>query len=85
MTRKTTPPRTPTRTMVSLAALAALAAAAAPALAQTNVSPLNKFSWSENCGWMNWRDAGSPPGSRGAFLHPTFFSGFVWGENTRRL
>ena len=72
---------TRTRTVVSLAALSIAAAWAAPALAQSNIDPVNKFSWSENCGWMNWRDAGSVPGSQGALVGGTFLSGFVWGEN----
>ena len=50
-------------------ALASALLLTSSAFAQTNVSPLHKFSWSENCGWMNWRDAGSPPGSQGARLH----------------
>jgi len=60
----------------------ALLAGAAPALAQpTNISQTNKWSWSENCGWMNWRDAGSPAGSQGARIGTSRLSGFVWGEN----
>ncbi len=58
------------------------AAIAAPALAQTsNISPVDKWSWGENVGWMNWRDAGSPQGSQGAVVHDTFLSGYIWGEN----
>ena len=56
-------------------------AATQPALAQSNISPTDKRAWSENCGWMNWRDAGSPAGAQGAQLHSTFLSGFVWCEN----
>ncbi len=48
---------------------------------QTNVDSTNKNSWSENCGWMNWRDAGNPSGSQGALIAGTFFSGMVWQEN----
>ena len=66
-----------TRITVPLTTLAL----AAPALAQTSIDPAHKFSWSENCGWMNWRDAGSPAGAQGARFHGTFLSGFVWGEN----
>jgi hypothetical protein len=65
----------------------ALLLAAFPALAQSDVSPLNKFAWSENIGWTNWRDAGPPQGQRGwEFLPsrdaPLFARGFVWTENT---
>jgi hypothetical protein len=52
---------------------------AAPALAQSNIDPVNKFSWQENCGWMNWRDANV--GSQGVVIGSTFLSGFAWGEN----
>jgi hypothetical protein len=66
--------------MRSLASLALLALAPG-ALAQSNIDPTHKFSWQENTGWMNWRDAGSPAGSQGVRAHTTFFSGFAWGEN----
>ncbi|HZW08784.1 MAG TPA: GC-type dockerin domain-anchored protein [Phycisphaerales bacterium] len=53
-----------------------------PALGQTsNISPVEKWSWGENIGWQNWRDAGDPDASQGAVVHETFLSGFVWGEN----
>jgi len=55
--------------------------AAAHSHAQTNIDPANKFSWSENCGWMNWADAGSPIGTQGAVIAGSFASGFVWMEN----
>lgn len=72
---------TPSRPIFSVVAPLALLLAGAPAPAQTNVSPTNKFSWSENCGWMNWREGGSPAGAQGARLAATFLSGFVWGGN----
>jgi hypothetical protein len=61
-----------------------LALSTSPALAQpSNVLTNHKFAWSENCGWLNFRDAGSPAASQGARLSPAgnFLSGFVWGEN----
>lgn len=61
--------------------LAALAIAAPVVLAQSDVSPAHKYSWGENIGFMNWRDAGSPLGAQGVMLDPTYLSGFVWGEN----
>jgi hypothetical protein len=69
--------------MKTIIAVGLLAAIAAPALAQSNVDPARKSSWSENCGWMNWRDAGAVPGQQGAVLNLSggFLSGFVWGEN----
>jgi hypothetical protein len=53
------------------------------ALAQTNIDSVNKFSWSENCGYMNWADAGSPAGARAARININagFAEGFVWCEN----
>jgi hypothetical protein len=65
------------RTLILLAALSLSSAA----LAQSNVSTSNKFSWGENIGWMNWRDAGSPSGSAGVNVGNTFLSGFIWSEN----
>ncbi|MBU6414260.1 MAG: hypothetical protein KGS45_12400 [Planctomycetes bacterium] len=50
-------------------------------LAQSTISPAQKFSWSENVGWMNWGDAGTPAGSSGVIVNNTFLSGFVWSEN----
>src|SRR6185503_13727226 len=38
------------------------------------------YSWGENIGWMNWRDAGDPPGSQGVRVHSSFLSGFIWAE-----
>jgi hypothetical protein len=65
-----------------LAPLGLVASALAPpALAQSNVSPSNKLSWSENAGWMNWADAGVPAGAQGAHIGPTFLTGFIWCEN----
>jgi hypothetical protein len=51
-----------------------------PVLAQ-DIDPSNKFAWAENVGFLNFADAGDPPGSQAAFAHPTFLEGFVWGEN----
>ncbi len=45
------------------------------------VSSLHKDAWSENCGWLNFKDAGNVPGSQGVRLRSTFLSGYVWGEN----
>jgi hypothetical protein len=59
-------------------ALASLAFASS-ALAQSNIDATNKFAWSENCGWTNWRDANAT--SQGVQVNPTYLEGFVWGEN----
>jgi hypothetical protein len=51
------------------------------ASAQTDVDPSHRFAWSENTGWLNWHDAGTPTGSQGVRFHASFLSGFIWGEN----
>jgi hypothetical protein len=60
--------------------LGALAMSAA-AHAQSDINPRARYAWSENCGWINFRDAGSPAGAEGVRLEPTFLAGFAWGEN----
>lgn len=45
----------------------------------TNIDPASKYTWGENIGWMNWRDADS--GATGIRVHATFLSGFAWAEN----
>lgn len=63
----------------TIAALACLALAG-PALAlPSNVDSVSKFSWSENCGWMNWRDADSA--AQGVRILPAHLQGWVWAEN----
>ena len=52
----------------------------APALAQ-GIDPNNKFAWGENIGFLNFADAGDPPGSLGVLAQPAFLEGFVWAEN----
>lgn len=64
-----------------ISALAALLAVAGAAPAQTSISTAHKYGWQENCGWMNWRDAGPEPGSDGVRVHATFLSGWIWLEN----
>lgn len=67
-----------TRTPIALATLLLLTCVAS---AQTNIVPTSKFAWSENCGWLNFRDAGAVPGAQGARFLGSFASGFAWGEN----
>lgn len=47
--------------------------------APSNIDPTDKFSWSENVGWMNWRDANG--GADGVLVDTDFLSGYVWMEN----
>jgi hypothetical protein len=68
--------------------IALLTLAAAPSLVSAQsfrVVPPNNYAWAENIGFLNWADAGSPAGTRGAkfFTRPAggFFRGFVWSEN----
>ena len=49
--------------------------------AQSNIDPAHKFSWQENTGWINWRDAGMPRGAQGVRVQGAFLSGFAWSEN----
>lgn len=65
-------------TMKKIIALTLLALAA-PCLAQSNVDSTNKYAWTENTGWTNWRDANG--GADGVVIGPTFLRGFIWGEN----
>mgnify|MGYP001333981216 CR=1 FL=1 len=68
--------------MTRPAIVALLAAAAGPAaLAQQHIDAVNKYAWSENVGWLNFADAGSPPGSQSVLIETSFLSGYVWGEN----
>lgn len=46
-----------------------------------SVDSERKWSWGENVGFMNWRDAGSPVGAQGAMLFPDVLAGYVWCEN----
>lgn len=55
-------------------------ACSSAASGEDTIHPSHRFSWGENIGWMNWRDAGDPPGSQGVRVHGTFLSGFIWGE-----
>jgi len=57
-----------------------LAAAAPVAHAQvTNIDADNKFSWGENIGFMNWRDADNT--AAGVHFYPTHAQGAIWCEN----
>lgn len=46
---------------------------------QSNINATDKFSWAENAGWFNWRDANGT--LDGVSVEATFLAGFVWGEN----
>ena len=65
----------------SIGSLVLLAASSA-ADAQIGISPADKFGWSENCGFLNFRDAGNPPTAQGVRVYGSYLSGYIWGENT---
>ncbi len=67
--------------LTSLVAVSVLPALAASTLAQSNIAPSHQYSWSENCGWMNWQASGSPAASQGVRVGSTSLSGFIWCEN----
>ena len=59
----------------------ASALAAPAALAQSDVDTTNKYAWTENAGFLNWRDAGNPVASQGVTFLGDHLAGWVWGEN----
>jgi hypothetical protein len=69
---------TRTKTLLLISVIAATVAAGA-FLGPSNIDPGHKFSWSENTGWWNWRDASA--GADGVFIDSDFISGFIWSEN----
>lgn len=59
--------------------LIALASITTPlANAAGNIDPGNKYAWSENAGWINFRPGN---GSGGAFIYDDHLDGYVWAEN----
>lgn len=66
------------KTLISGVTLICILALASHA---SDIDATNKYAWSENTGWTNWRDAGSPAGQQGIRIHGTFLSGFAWSEN----
>ncbi len=61
-----------------LAAIVMVSLFQAKASAQSNISPVNKWTWAENAGWVNWYDNGI---TSGAFVGDYVLSGFIWAEN----
>ena len=41
-----------------------------------NIDTTNKYAWSENAGWLNFR-----PTNGGVTVHDTYLSGYAWAEN----
>ncbi len=67
--------------MHHLVPLSAASLATTLARAQSGVLPTAKFAWSENCGYLNFRDAGTPAGNQGVEIVGDHLRGFIWGEN----
>jgi len=42
----------------------------------TNISMADRYAWSENAGWFDFRDFHG-----GVLVHPTYVSGYAWAEN----
>ncbi|MEK6642702.1 MAG: hypothetical protein AABZ08_02245 [Planctomycetota bacterium] len=61
-----------------LGAIALVSLFQSNASAQSNISPVNKWTWAENAGWVNWYDNGI---TSGAFVGDYVLSGFIWAEN----
>ncbi len=66
-------------TTAGLALVVAASVGASLFLIPSNIDPANKFSWSENAGWMNWADANG--GAGGVFVAADHLSGMIWMEN----
>lgn len=49
------------------------------ALAGSNICPNHVFTWGENIGWMNWRDAENS--AQGVHVYANHLKGFIWCEN----
>ncbi len=68
-------------------ALAILLIALLPGIvrAQPPVDPAHRFSWQENCGWMNWLAGPAAPGTvantPSVVFARTYLAGWVWSEN----
>lgn len=65
-------------------AMAGLWTSAAVCLAAStgSVDSVDKFSWGENIGWMNWADADQ---GMGVMFMPNHLSGFLWCENVGHI
>jgi hypothetical protein len=62
-------------------ALAAVSLVAPAAMAQSNVDAVKKFTWSENIGHMNWRDANGANSGVAVNDSLGYLAGSIWCEN----
>jgi len=65
----------------TLVAIGIALTAAAHAHGQSNISPVNRFTWCENAGFINWRDAAGGTGGVRVLENAGYLRGFAWSEN----
>lgn len=65
--------------ILAACALGALAAAGGAQAQPGNIDPAARFAWSENAGYLNFRDAQG--GAAGVVVHQGWLSGKAWCEN----
>ncbi len=65
-------------TAARIATAAAVLFASHSAAAAPGIDSARKHSWSENAGWMNWRDGGAT----GVAVGRDFLAGVIWAENS---
>lgn len=66
--------------MHKLLLAALLMAVLAVSLGVSNIDPAQRWAWTENAGWWNWRHDRPDPGD-GVEVNATFLSGMIWAEN----
>ncbi len=70
-----------TNTALVIAAIIAAPAAARAFASPIAIDPAARFCWSENVGWLNWRDtAGAVSGVRVDLING-YLDGFIWSES----
>lgn len=68
------------RQTLGMAATILVLSAASAGHAQSNIDPINRYAWSENSGWLNWRH-NRPSQDDGVRIYNTYLGGYIWGEN----
>ncbi len=65
--------------LVMVAATLIATVAVGSLVGPSNMDPVDKWSWGENIGWMNWRDADGS--NQGVVVDADHLHGFIWAEN----
>jgi hypothetical protein len=65
-----------TQSVLVLMLLFGLSVAQLAVAAEGNISETEKYAWSENAGWVNFR-----PTHGGVTVNDTYLSGYAWAEN----